>query len=183
MKKILSLLLVAIIAGVAWYTLSPLLRNKKLNEESPLIQNKLSIKDNMESMNASTKKEFEKQVSDANAKKMPMGQMPMPAEAKLAAEGNFVPRAHDVQGKALLIEKGGKKILRFENFKTINGPDLHIWLASELSDRDYVELGPIKATEGNVNYDVPQGTDTKKYNKVLVWCMPFKVLFSFAELK
>ena len=46
-----------------------------------------------------------------------------------------------------------------------------------------IDLGIIKATKGNVNYEIPQDIDTTKYNKVLVWCKPFKVLFSYAELR
>ena len=75
-----------------------------------------------------------------------------------------------------------KRILRFEDFETINGPELHIYLSSELGDERFIDLGKIKATKGNVNYDIPAGIDTSKYNKVLVWCKPFSVLFSYAEL-
>lgn len=82
----------------------------------------------------------------------------------------------------MLIEDDNKKIVRFEDFETINGPDLHIYLSADLEANDYVDLGQIKATKGNVNYDVPVGADTLKYNKVLVWCEPFEVLFSYAEL-
>ena len=100
-----------------------------------------------------------------------------------SAQGNFIASAHDVTGKAFLIPQDGNKILRFENFETINGPDLHIYLSKDLGGEDYIDLGKIKATRGNVNYDVPSDIDITKYNKVLVWCAPFKVLFSYAELE
>ena len=64
----------------------------------------------------------------------------------------------------------------------MNGPDLHIYLSADLDAKDYVDLGAIKATKGNVNYDVPAATDTEKYRYVLVWCEPFRVLFGYAEL-
>lgn len=104
-------------------------------------------------------------------------------ETTLLAQGQFTASAHEVEGKALLIQEGNSKVLRFEDFETVNGPDLHIWLASSLGDEDYVDLGPIKATKGNVNYDVPADVDTEKYDKVLIWCVPFKILFSYAELE
>jgi hypothetical protein len=103
--------------------------------------------------------------------------------AKLIAQGDFVPKAHDVKGKALLIEEGDKKTVRFENFETINGPDVHIYLGSDLDAKDFVDLGEMKANSGNINYAIPAGVDTTKYNKVLVWCKAFKVLFSYAEIK
>jgi hypothetical protein len=107
----------------------------------------------------------------------------MDEAAELISMGDFMESAHHVEGKALLIEEDGKKIVRFEDFDTINGPALYIYLSSDLGDDDFVNLGEIKATSGNVNYEVPEGVDTEKYNNVLVWCEPFSVLFSYAELK
>lgn len=98
------------------------------------------------------------------------------------AESQFVPKAHDVSGKAILIDDNGKKIIRFEDFETINGPDVFIWLSKDLAGDDYVDLGRIKATKGSVNYEVPEGADLSQYNKVLVWCRAFSVLFSYADL-
>ena len=103
-------------------------------------------------------------------------------EADIVAQGQFKPDAHEVAGKVLLLQEGNKKIIRFEDFETINGPDLHIYLSSDLEGKDFIDLGKIKATKGNVNYEIPQEIDIEKYNKVLIWCVPFKVLFSYAEL-
>ena len=97
-------------------------------------------------------------------------------------EALFQASAHDVSGKALLIEAEGKKVLRFEDFETINGPDLRIYLATDREATDIIDLGEIKATKGDVNYDIPEGTDIGKYRYVLVWCRAFSVLFSYAEL-
>lgn len=74
------------------------------------------------------------------------------------------------------------QILRFEDFETVNGPNLHIYLATNLQADDFIDLGEIKATKGSVNYTLPSDVDLVKYNKVLVWCVPFKVLFSYADL-
>ncbi len=107
----------------------------------------------------------------------------MPSGPKITAQGSFMARAHEVAGRALLIEADATRTLRFEDFETINGPNLHIYLASDLSSDDFVDLGPIRATKGNVNYELSSDIDTSRYNKVLVWCVPFGVLFSYAELK
>ena len=97
--------------------------------------------------------------------------------------GQLVPSAHSVSGSVSVVENGGQKSLRFENLDTTNGPDLYIYLATDTSASDYVDLGKIKATKGNVNYNIPSGTDLNKYGKVLIWCKQFHVLFSYAELK
>ena len=85
-----------------------------------------------------------------------------------------------MKGSAILIETAQKTI---ENFETVNGPDVRIYLSADLQANDFVELGKIRATRGSANYDVPAGTDTRKYNKLLVWCEDFSVLFSYAELR
>ncbi len=95
----------------------------------------------------------------------------------------FVPSAHEVSGRVAIYEINNQKILRFEDFNTVNGPDLFIYLATDATATDFVNLGEIKATKGNVNYDLPVGVDLNKYDTVLVWCKQFKVLFSYAELK
>lgn len=176
-KFILVAIILILLVGIAYYLISPAFRVVEVNEDSPL---ESTIKDNFETMDQSTKQQFEQQVNEMKSKVMIKNESMV--MNSLLAQGMFKPRAHDVQGSALLIEKDGKKILRFENFETINGPDLHIYLSSELSTEDFVDLGEIKATKGNVNYNIPQNIDLKKYNKVLVWCEPFKVLFSYAEL-
>lgn len=146
------------------------------DEDSPL-----AFDDSFDTMDAEIKAEFDKMV-EINKDNVVEMMEPKDSEANLLSQAFFKPRAHGVEGKALLIEDGPDIILRFEDFETINGPNLHIYLSSDLGSSDFIDLGEIKATKGNVNYDIPLGTDLTKYDKVLVWCVPFKVLFSYADL-
>lgn len=181
----------AVVLGVLSYLLSPLWRNIELDESSPLPVTEDAPANIISGdssyiplMDAETKNAFEKQMNEMKGVVKEMNDaMPKDASSatKLLARGPFIARAHDVKGEALLIEDGGKKVLRFENFETINGPDVRIYLAADLQARDFVEISPIRATKGNVNYDIPAGVDTTKYDKVLVWCKAFGVLFSSAE--
>jgi hypothetical protein len=102
--------------------------------------------------------------------------------ATTIASGPFQNGAHPTEGEALLIEMDDKMIIRLEDFKTDSGPGLYVYLSVDKTANDYISLGKLKATEGNMNYDVPQGTNTTKYNFVLIWCDPFSVLFGHAEL-
>ena len=76
----------------------------------------------------------------------------------------------------------GNEVLRLEDFKSTNGPDLYVYLSTDKEATDIVNLGRLKANIGNQNYEIPQGTDLEKYNKVLIWCKSFSVLFGSAEL-
>ncbi|UCH88137.1 MAG: DM13 domain-containing protein [Thermoplasmata archaeon] len=96
--------------------------------------------------------------------------------------GTFQSLDHHVEGSTLLIKSDDNYILRFEDFESDTGPDIFIYLSADLNAEDYIDLGKIKAYKGNINYDVPSDTDFEKYNKVLVWCEPFEVVFGYAEL-
>jgi hypothetical protein len=89
---------------------------------------------------------------------------------------------HPAEGSAAIIEADGKQYLRYENFKTINGPDLYVYLAKTPNAKEFVDLGLLRATEGNVNYEIPSGVDPKDYPYALVWCKQFGVLFNSAKL-
>jgi electron transfer DM13 len=76
----------------------------------------------------------------------------------------------------------GTYILRLENLRVTNGPDLYVYLSPDKSASDFVNVGKLKANNGNQNYDIPAGINLSKYDTVLVWCRPFSVLFGSAEL-
>jgi hypothetical protein len=89
---------------------------------------------------------------------------------------------HPASGTARLVSNNGKNYVRYENYKTINGPDLHVYLAKGLDAKEFVSLGEIKATEGNFNYEIPPGINVKEYPYVLTWCKQFGVLFNSAKI-
>jgi hypothetical protein len=187
-KVIIGIVAVVVIAG-GWYMLSPLWRVVEVNEASPLdrvvgqVVSDSVIIDAMATMDQAVKVDMEKQVADMNKEPEVIYIDTLPVAPQLLAQGQFVAKAHEVAGSAKLIIDGTKKILRLEGLETVNGPDLHIYLANELDNAQYIDLGKIRATRGNVNYPVDSEIDTAKFNKVLIWCQPFSVLFSYAELQ
>lgn len=91
--------------------------------------------------------------------------------------------AHPASGEVRVIHTDGKAYLRYENFKTINGPDLYVYLSKDLDAKEFVSLGRLRATEGNINYEIPEGVNVSDYKYALVWCKAFGVLFNYAELR
>jgi hypothetical protein len=79
-------------------------------------------------------------------------------------------------------------VLRFESFPVTNGPDLHVFLSraarSVSHDEVYhgVYVGKLKASEGAFNYELPPGTDVAAMRSVVVYCVPFRVIFTSAPL-
>jgi flagellar basal body-associated protein FliL len=90
---------------------------------------------------------------------------------------------HNAEGLAKIIPLAdGSTILRLENFKSTNGPNVHVYLSTDKTASNFVDLGRLKANNGNQNYIIPNGTDLAKYSSVLIWCKDFSVLFGSAEL-
>lgn len=107
------------------------------------------------------------------------------------ARSSFRSLEHSTTGEAIVTEfPDGRMVLRFENFETSNGPDLRVYLSAGSSDagfgkeygEDFVELGRLKGNVGSQNYEIPAGTDLKKYRNAVVWCARFSVGFGVATL-
>lgn len=89
---------------------------------------------------------------------------------------------HPADGYVRVFEDEGTQYLRYEELHTINGPDLFVYLATDDDASDFINLGRLKATNGNINYAIPEGTDLDTYSHALVWCRAFGVLFNSADL-
>src|SRR2546427_9806518 len=63
---------------------------------------------------------------------------------KQLAMGQFKGYAHETQGNADVYEVNGKRVLRLTNFKTSNGPDVHVYLVASffLNDTATPKISP-----------------------------------------
>jgi hypothetical protein len=114
--------------------------------------------------------------------------------AKTLYTGTFHGKVHNTSGRATIYgESDGKRILRLTNFKTSNGPDVHVVLIALKDANDdaeflksgteRVELGTLKGNEGDQNYEIPAGTDLNKYRAVSIYCERFNANFGTAPLE
>ena len=124
--------------------------------------------------------EEEMMKDDGTMEEEMMESIPMSYAGSFVGVGDGV---HDAQGDAYTIPlEDTSNVLRLESFKSTNGPDLYVYLSTDENASDFVNLGALKANNGNQNYEIPDDTDLSKYNKVLIWCKAFGVLFGSAEL-
>lgn len=91
--------------------------------------------------------------------------------------------AHPASGEVYFYEDENERLIRYQDYETINGPNLHVYLAKDKDAKEFIDLGAIKGTKGNINYTIPDGIDIDDYPFVLTWCVPFGVLFNYAELR
>ena len=151
-KKLIPLVFVALVASAGIWAISPYFTNSIIDEALPT----------------------------AGA------EPPMMKEEMTSNSGKFIgvgDGIHDAQGDAMILTlEDGSRYLRFENFKSTNGPDLYVYLATDDKATDFVNLGRLKANMGNQNYEIPESVDLSNYDNVLIWCKAFSVLFGSAEL-
>jgi len=104
--------------------------------------------------------------------------------------GQFKGYAHETEGTAAIYGMDSKRTLRITNFRTSNGPDVHVYLIAAPDAKDdatvknavFVDLGSLKGNIGDQNYDVPDTVDLGKYRAVTIWCRRFSVNFGTAPL-
>ena len=103
-----------------------------------------------------------------------------------SGELNFVDAIHNGRGPVRLVDLGGTRIVRFEDVAITNAPDVHVYLSRETggkwSEGTSLYLGPLKATNGSFNYELPETADVGSYHSVVVWCRAFGVLITWADL-
>jgi hypothetical protein len=120
---------------------------------------------------------------------MPGAQATSPTQA--IESGSFYGVLHPTEGTATIYRMGdGTRVLRFMNFKTSNGPDVHVYLVAADDAKDsasvlragFIDLGSIQGNIGDQNYTLGPDVDLSKYRAVSVWCKRFSVNFGTAPL-
>jgi hypothetical protein len=208
-SKVAAIVTIVVIVGVgAYYLVSPLFISTQLNDPLPTgtieasYQRFISMNENekVEAAKQMSTKEREEIMSTAaqvnNSANEPMNRTLMQEGQQRTSNATTAPNVlvtgsfvgagdgiHNAEGIAKAIPlQDGSSILRLENLHVTNGPDLYVYLSPDKGASDYVNIGKLKANNGNQNYEIPLGTDLSRYDTVLIWCRPFSVLFGSAEL-
>lgn len=198
------------IAWFAWWLLNPLFSDMVVEEDFPIparaaVPDGMTLEDFPNAARAMvpedmTLEEVEVQMGVAAALDDPEVSEGMPAMSPsvavnaVKAAGDFrdADSFHKGSGNAVIYQIApGQRILRLEDFMVTNGPDLRVLLVnapnpeghSDLSDAGYVELGKLKGNIGSQNYDIPADFDLAEAQSVVIYCYPFRVVFSVATLE
>jgi len=165
--KIAILVVVVVVLFVAWYAFRPerLVVNRRVSEAMP------SAQAASPGQSASSDQSSSDQILES---------------------GNFYSILHPTEGMATVYRMpDGTHVLRFTNFKTSNGPDVHVYMVAAEDAKDaasvlragFIDLGTIKGNIGDQNYTLGPDVDLSKYRTVSVWCKRFSVNFGAAPLK
>ncbi len=109
-----------------------------------------------------------------------------PEELKVANFGG-ADEFHLGSGTATIFRTpDGGLLLRLADFSVTNGPALSVLLSPSFSPQssqelgDYIDIGALKGNIGNQNYEIPDGTDVDSINSIVIYCVPFHVVFATA---
>ncbi len=201
----IAIIVAAVVIPIAVYAASPLFVSTTVNEPSPVLDkgNVSSALGKYEDFMALSEAErFEKgqqmsaeqkqdvmigagQSSGTSVNEKMTGEM-AGAQASVELSGEFIgvnDGIHNAEGIVKVIKVvGSNPVLRLEEFESTNGPDLYVYLSTDKTASDFVNVGRLKGNIGNQNYEIPDGTDLSRYKTVLIWCKAFSVLFGSAEL-
>ena len=106
------------------------------------------------------------------------------------SSGRFRSYEHASTGIARVIElPDGRRYVRFEHFRTSNGPLLKVYLSaapasgpSGTFDDRFVDLGNLKGNIGEQNYEIARRVDLSRFHSVVIWCKRFGVAFAAAPV-
>ncbi len=190
-------LIVVVVGGTAgWWLVSPLFLDQVVEEELPF---EIPTAAEMEEMSEDEREKVAADVMDAAAK-MPdkemeedMPEMADDAKPVVVAEGQFqdADEFHQGAGTVTLYRLAdGTHLLRFEDFRVTNGPQLHVLLANhaepvnrnDLEADGYVDLGGLKGNVGSQNYEIRANITVDTVKSIVIYCKPFHVVFSTATL-
>ena len=200
---IIGIIIAAVVIPIGIYTISPLFFSKTVNEPEPIFDKSSGSGAFQKFMDMSEQERFEKgqkmtadqkesimkeaASTDGTSVNEAMAEIMASDQASTTLSGVFVgvnDGIHNAEGnvKVITLADGTGTVLRLEDFKSTNGPDLYVYLSTDKSASDFINLGRLKGNIGNQNYDVPNGTDFSRYDMVLIWCKAFSVLFGDAKL-
>jgi hypothetical protein len=108
--------------------------------------------------------------------------------------GRLSGKLHETSGRATVYRQpDGTLTLQLTDFRTSNGPDVHVVLAAADDPAlqnvapgkalAAVEVGGLKGNEGDQEYKLPANTDFARYNTVAIYCERFHAVFGTATLQ
>ena len=205
---LIGLIVVLVVGAIAWYLISPLFINVQVDEgfptlvpmpsKTPVIEPTddpaAQMTQTVEALGFDpAKASAEMEIAMTAEPNVSDDEMPEDAagEMTIIAQGQIYDIAHEGMGTATIYQLAdGSRVLRFENFEVLNGPQLHVYLAQQnpvpnsvgIELEGILDLGPLKGNIGDQNYNIPDEILLDNFQSVVIWCVPFRVPFNAAPL-
>jgi hypothetical protein len=99
--------------------------------------------------------------------------------------GSVRPASHSADGTARVVKlaAGGRRLTLSDGFEIDPGPKVRVYLATDESGTTFKDLGELKGSRGDQQYEIPASVSLTRYDTVVFWCVPFSVSLATAELR
>lgn len=194
MKYLFIIILVIIVGAIGWWLISPAFINTEVQDE--LDPELAALIEAQQAARGAAQAD-----TDARRKNPPTtsgtpelietnGGAAVSAPAETAEPAVFIDGpfpiidtpGHPASGEIEIIRSPEETLVRYANYDGTNGPDLKVYLATDLEATNFINLGEAKGNQGNIIYGVPLDVDLDEYRYVMTWCEAFGVLFDYAEI-
>lgn len=202
-----SLLLGGAALAGAWFAFSPLLFDEVVNEAAPQLSDLApppptlgtdeARADQIDQSADAESGEAEAAMRQAAAEPdnavneimPPMDEIPPDALRMRKGRMRGADDLHQAQGSAHFYQTDfGDGLLRLQEFRVTNGPDLVVLLTKHPQPRNaedlkagHLLLGELKGNIGNQNYSIAGRDDLDEYQSAVIYCRLFHVVFATAR--
>ncbi|MBC7904696.1 MAG: DM13 domain-containing protein [Gemmatimonadaceae bacterium] len=97
------------------------------------------------------------------------------------AQGTII--GDQANGEAMIYNDNGKLQLFISKFSSNNGPDLRVYLSTDQSASNFINLGKLKSVSGDQLYDIPGNPNLAVHKFVVIWCAQYAVYFGGGQWK
>ncbi len=185
MKQVLIIVTAMVVGAISFWAIAPYFtETPTLEETDPTLNARL---------------EAQRKVDEARQKSIPKEAEETKPEVKESEQSSTVEesfgiknhgpfpivgtRGDDVSGAVEIIESPEEQLVYFKDYEGTAGPDLKVYLSTDLEASEFFDLGDAKGTEGNLIYGVPLSVDFSDYTYVLTWSESLGVVFDHAQIK
>ena len=89
----------------------------------------------------------------------------------------------ETRGQVQLTASVSQRMVELSSdFQTQEGPNLHVYLATDTTATDFTDLGALTSLSGKQSYEIPEEVKVEEQPMVLIYCQKFSHLFGYAEL-
>jgi len=89
-------------------------------------------------------------------------------------------KGYDGSGTASVVYAGNMTFLRLEDFSVTSGIDQHLYLTKDGTITGGIDLGSLKASVGDQNYDIT-GINTDAYNIMIIYSKTFDTYYAYTK--
>lgn len=97
--------------------------------------------------------------------------------------GFFERASHNGRGMVEVVRLDSKDVVRLRSFQVDAGAELHLYLSSDAQASQFTDLGALRNTTGDQDYEIPPGSAPGDFTYALIWSEEYQESWALARLR